>query len=81
MWWFPAGWLLVQAHQSHLKTTRPLEDVWQAQKQATLKADQEILGSNVHWQWLGLKQIVIFAFEYLVMAADLIFEYLFCTLK
>ena len=46
-WWFPAGWLSVQANQCHLKDTRALVNVWQASETSRSKADQLDFGSGV----------------------------------
>ena len=62
MWLCCWYWIHAEYHYSQLcgdfqlvgclsRPTRPLEDVWRAQKQTTVKADQAIFGSDVYWQW------------------------------
>ena len=46
VWQFPAGWILVYSHRYHLKTTRALRHVKQAQE----NSPKESRPVN-HWQW------------------------------
>ena len=62
VWRFPAGWLLVHSHQSHLKTTRTLADVWQACKTSHNKSRPSSL-----WLYLVVEVIVQWCSYLMVM--------------
>jgi len=47
-WWFPAGWILVHSYHCHLMTTWTLKHVRQAQENSPKKADQWIIGNDIH---------------------------------
>jgi len=46
VWRFPDRWVPVQSHNCHLKNTRALEHVIQAQEQAPGKAEQGTIGDD-----------------------------------
>ena len=53
LWWFPAGWLPIQADQWHSMDTRALVDIWQA-SETSLSKSRPV---NI-WQWCTGNQLV-----------------------